>query len=78
MKFWGYTQELAEAAEPQPKALIEVTISATPSDLREIAKFLSSAADKIEVQGRNFEHEHFLNNASDAPRLIVFNPLTLE
>ncbi|MFB2654350.1 Imm32 family immunity protein [Shewanella seohaensis] len=78
MKFWGYTQELAEAAEPQPKALIEVTISATPSDLREIAKFLSSAADKIEVQGRNFEHEHFLNNASDAPRLIIFNPLTLE
>ena len=47
MKFWGYTQELAEAAEPQPKALIEVTISATPSDLREIAKFLSSAADKL-------------------------------
>ncbi|MFG0453865.1 hypothetical protein [Shewanella mangrovisoli] len=78
MKFWGYTQELAEAAEPQPKALIEVTISATSSDLREIAKFLSSAADKIEVQGRNFEHEHFLNNASDAPRLIIFNPLTLE
>lgn len=79
MKFWGYTQEeLAEAAEPQPKALIEVTISATPSDLREIAKFLSSAADTIEAQGRDFEHEHFLSNATDAPRLIVFNPLAWE
>lgn len=78
MKFWGYTQELVESAEPQPAALIEVTISATPSDLREIAKFLSSVADTIETQGRNFEHEHFLNNATEEPRLIVFNPLALE
>ena len=78
MKLWGYTQELIEVAEPQPSALVEVTISATPNELREISKFLSSAADAIEAQGKNFEHEHFLNNATDAPRLIVFNPQASE
>lgn len=78
MKFWGYTQELIEVAEPQPSALVEVIISATPNELREISKFLSSAADAIETQGNKFEHEHFLNNATDAARLIVFNPQALE
>jgi len=78
MKLWGYTKELMQVAEPQPSELVEVTISASPSELREISKFLSSAADAIESQGRSFEHEHFSSNAIDAPRLVVFNPQALE
>lgn len=74
MKFWGYTKELQQAESPQPAELPEVTISATPAELRAIAHFLAKVADEIEVHGSDFEHEHFATDDENNPSLVIFNP----
>jgi len=74
MEFFGYTENLQQAENPAPAKLPEVTISASPSELRAIAQFLIEAADNIETQGAGFEHEHFPRNKEADPELVVFNP----
>ena len=74
MKFWGYTKELQQAERPQPAELPEVTISATPAELRAIAHSLVKVADEIEVHGSDFEHERFATGDENSPKLVVFNP----
>ncbi|ROT95763.1 hypothetical protein EB809_18745 [Marinobacter sp. R17] len=73
MEFFGYTEELQQAKHPAPSKLPEVTISASPSELRAVAQFLIEAADSIEAQGAGFEHEHFPRNTESDPDLVVFN-----
>ena len=77
MEFWGYTEDLQKAGNPSPARLPEVTISASPSELRAIAHFLKEAADNIEVHGDGFEHEHFPRKKAADPELVVFNPEAL-
>lgn len=42
----------------QPLALSEVTFSADPSSLREVARFLLKSADDIEKFGSKFGYNH--------------------
>ncbi|MBU84283.1 hypothetical protein [Alcanivorax sp.] len=74
MEFFGYTEELLQVDSPQPAKLPEVTISASPSELRAIANFLLASADDMETEGSKFEHEHFEFDPVDNPALVVSNP----
>ncbi|WP_421711539.1 Imm32 family immunity protein [Alcanivorax sp.] len=76
MEFLGYTEELLQVDSPQPAKLPEVTISASPSELRAIAHFLLASADEMEIEGSQFEHEHFEFDQRDNPALVVSNPDT--
>ena len=74
MEFFGYTEDLQQAENLAPAKLLEVTISASPAELRAIAHFLIKAADSIEAKGARFEHEHFPRRKEMDPELVVFNP----
>jgi hypothetical protein len=76
IKFYGYSDAVLEQQQLTPLQLSEVTLSASPSELRSIAKFLMRAADEIEQLGTEWEHEHLCNSEegfSNSPSFIVFN-----
>lgn len=61
----------------RPLTLREVTISASPSELRAIARFVSRCADEMEEYGPRWEHEHLRDDWSEWTKsdadVIVFN-----
>lgn len=72
MKIYGRINQESE----RPAELVEVTLMADPSKLREIAGFLNSCAQKMEDKGDSWEHEHFQSKdeiESIGPEFIVFN-----
>jgi hypothetical protein len=71
MRFFGYPKRTDE-----PTELSEVTLIASPKQLRKIAAFLLNAADGIEQRGMGWEHEHLADKVPGfrgAPGFIVFN-----
>lgn len=75
-KFYGYTDAGLEVSQPTPLQLCEVTLSASPSELRSIAKFLLRAAEEIEKFGTDWEHEHLGDSDegfAESPNFVVFN-----
>lgn len=72
MKCSGYAASSDELVD-----LGEITIQADPDALRKLADFIRRCADEIEVQGDDWEHEHFqdspLSESVDASTdVIVF------
>jgi len=56
--------------------LAEITVEATPEELRKIANFLNTAADNMEKMGRSYDHEHLGDKQpgfQDSPHFTVFN-----
>jgi hypothetical protein len=77
LKLYAHVDATAQPDDEWPVALTEATIEATPAELRRIAAFLNAAADKIDTQGKSFEHAHLHDEQpgfGEAPQLIVFNP----
>lgn len=78
MKIYGYTNDNLEPAETVvPSLLTEITLVASPDELRKIAKFIEMAADGMEKNGKCWEHEHLsdkFNEFENSPHFIVFNP----
>lgn len=77
MKIYGYTGEGRSAENAQPMELAEVTLVGTPAELRKIAKFIEAAAERIEIQGTHFDHEHLCDSFKEfgsSPHLIISNP----
>ena len=72
MKLFGY---LASASEQKaPLELSEMTLLASPADLREIAGFLLHAAKTMEHMGKSFDHMHLsdtLHQFENSPAFIV-------
>ena len=76
MKFYGY------ARKEISKGLLEmreVTVSANPDALREIAEFLNKCANEIEQDdGMAWSHEHFapksIKVGKNTPEFVVSNP----
>jgi len=76
IKFYGYTEAGLEEQQLTPLQLTEVTLSASPSELRSIAKFLIRSAEEIEQLGTTWEHEHLGDSEEgfdDSPSFVVFN-----
>lgn len=80
MKLYGYTESSLSKESTQPERLAEVTLVATPEELKKMASFLNSAAEDMARRGRSYEHEHLADKQpgfEGSPQLIVFNPLAL-
>ena len=78
MKLYGYAAGKAHAGDLAPSALAEVTLLATPAELRKIAAFLNAAAARMEVMGREYSHEHLSDNVRGfkrSPHFVVAAPV---
>ena len=77
MKLHGYADEGLPIEDIAPAELAEVTLVATPEELRRIARFLESCAHDMEARGRSWEHEHLSDrdpSFESSPHFVVFNP----
>ena len=77
LKLYGYSTEAASVEAIRPSELAEVTLVASPEDLRKIAEFLASAAAEMERMGSAYSHEHLADKHPrfrDSPHLVVFSP----
>jgi hypothetical protein len=77
LKVYGYGNETQAGDASEPVELAEVTLVATPDELRRIAIFLERCAEGMQAHGKSREHEHLSEEdrpIADSPRFIVFNP----
>lgn len=77
MKLFGYAANASDEGPVVPAELAEITLVASPAELRAIANFLQSAAEGIESKGTDWEHEHLADmhkEFSTSPHFVVFNP----
>ena len=77
MKIYGYKNEGLSPEEIELSELAEITLVASPEELRKIAQFIKSAADGMEQRGKDFEHEHLSDRYPEfkaSPHFVVFNP----
>jgi hypothetical protein len=80
MKIFGYTKRDLNAlsiAELKPSELAEVTLCAQADELRKVARFFQEAAERMEENSIDFEHEHLSDKYPEfntSPHVIVFNP----
>jgi len=76
MKISGYGDEGLPIEEIRHTELAEITLLATPAELRRIAAFFNHAADTMERMGPTYSHEHLSDRQpgfDDSPHLVVFN-----
>jgi hypothetical protein len=74
MKLFGYTGEDLSGESIQPSKLAEVTLVATPEELRKISAFLQAAANHMESMGASYSHEHLADKQpgfSRSPHFVV-------
>lgn len=77
MKIHGYANEGLAIEDIVPAELAEITLVATPEELRRIAQFLENCAQGMEARGKSWEHEHLSDKDryfKDSPHFVVFNP----
>jgi hypothetical protein len=77
LKIHGYADEGLPVEDIVPAELAEITLVATPGELRRIAAFLESCASEMEIHGSLWEHEHLSDKDpffESSPHFIVFNP----
>lgn len=81
MKIYGYSDQGLPIEEIRPEQLAEITLVASPNELRRIAAFLSSAADTMDRMGAIYSHEHLADKQpdfNDSPHFVVFNAESAE
>ena len=77
MKIHGYSDKGLPLAGIRSEPLTEITLVASPAELRQIANFLASAAESMEQMGATYSHEHLADKQSgfdSSPHFVVFNP----
>jgi hypothetical protein len=77
MKLFGFLEKRHPQPSQAPEALREVTLVATPAELRRIAQFLLDGASSMERLGASFSHEHLSDldpEIETSPNLIISNP----
>lgn len=76
MKIYGYSHQELPIDEIESLELAEITINASPNELRNIAKFLNSTADDMERLGNSYGHKHLsdvIPEFQNSPHFVVFN-----
>lgn len=58
MKIYGYANEGSEPEHVVPVQLEEITLCATPSELRRMGEFLAACAAEMERMGDTYDHVH--------------------
>lgn len=77
MEIHGYANQGLAIEDIRAMELAEITLVATPEELRRIAQFLTNCANGIEQDGKLWEHEHLADQDDlfeDSPHFVVFNP----
>lgn len=77
MKLYGHPSGIDVDEGAVPDALAEITLVASPSELRRIAEFLSSAASNMERMGAAYSHEHLSDwdrSFASSPHFVVALP----
>jgi hypothetical protein len=70
LKLYGHSGGTDADELATPSALAEITLVASPSELRRIAQFLSAAASNMDRMGMAYSHEHL----SDWDRSFALSP----
>lgn len=81
MKISGYSDLGLPIDEIISSELAEITILASPGELRKIASFLNSAAEAMEQLGSNYSHLHLSDKQdgfTNSPHFTVFNSELIE
>jgi len=77
MEAHGYAKEEQDVENLTPSELAEITLVASPDELRRIAKFLEHCASEIDSCGKSWCHEHLSDKDKsfiNSPHFVVFNP----
>lgn len=77
VKIHGYAIEGLAIEGIVPAELAEITLVATPDELRRIARFLEKCAHGMETCGKSWEHGHLSDKdryLENSPHFVVFNP----
>jgi len=77
MKLFGYEEGQPPVSGVTVNPLAEVTLVASPDELRRIAEFLKDAANSMESMGNTYSHEHLADKQSGfdaSPHFVVFSP----
>ena len=76
MKIISYGYENLPIEATRHRELAEITLIATPNELRRIAAFLTDAAAEMERMGPIYDHEHLCDRQpgfDDSPQIVVVN-----
>ncbi len=76
MKLYGYEDQGLTADQVEPKALAEITLVATPDELRKMAAFLNYTATEMDRLGEQYSHLHLSDYDQmfqASPHLTVFS-----
>jgi hypothetical protein len=74
LKLFGYPDSEQEQTPSGPSTVSEVTICASPAELRKISSFLAACADEMERMGPSYDHVHLgdrMKEFASSPELIV-------
>jgi len=77
MKIYGYPDRVLPTEYVVPDSLAEITLVASPSELRRIAKFLVNGATTMERIGSAYSHEHLSDSDhsfESSPHFVIAPP----
>ena len=75
MRLFGYSNDRPAGESVVPASLAEVTVTASPAELRQMAEFLAHCADEMERMGDEFGHLHLsdrIRSFESSPHFVVF------
>ena len=76
MKISGYSDQGLSIEDVIPVELAEITLNATPDEVRKIAAFLLHAASEMDRMGTSYSHVHLADvqpGFDSSPHFTVFN-----
>ena len=74
MNIYGYEDTGQPSGTVVPALLAEVTLNATPDELRALAEFLRECAEEMDRTGERFDHVHLADRQrqfSASPHFVV-------
>jgi len=74
MKLYGYADEGLPPEQVVSATLAEITLCATPGELRKMAAFLGSCAREMERMGSSYDHVHLSDRVKEfesSPHFVV-------
>ena len=74
MRLFGYEASDLPPEEIVPAALAEITLVASPTELRAMAKFLAYCADEMDRMGTTYDHIHLsdrIKSFEASPHFVV-------
>ncbi len=75
MKIYGYADEGLPIEDVVSRPLAEITLCASPQELRQMAGFLMLCADEMDKLGPKYGHLHLSDRCAEfeqSPHFVVF------